>query len=247
MESVGGDTAPSQSTPRGPAGCYGMGRGGHLLLSSFGTGACPCRCPSGDLLSPPKPKHWDKKKKQNRFRVPVPAQLVLGQIRPRVPTRCQGAPRSCRSCGCSSGRRESQDSPKGSFAPQKKARCCLGQAEGTACGWVTRDSPRSIPAGRGGAGQGAEGDGWGRSATRCPQLERDRLHPPDTPPRVFTHLGGVSGAQPPSNAPRIPVGLPEHRGRSERAALSLLSPPQSTQEADDTDIEIFFITRSAKK
>uniref|UniRef100_A0A8B9ZAU9 Ankyrin repeat domain-containing protein 39 n=1 Tax=Anas platyrhynchos TaxID=8839 RepID=A0A8B9ZAU9_ANAPL len=115
---LGGDTAPSQSTPRGPAGRYGMGRGGHLLLSSFGTGACPCRCPSGDLLSPPKPKHWDKKttttkkkNKKNSFCVPLPAQLALGRIRPWVPTRCsQGATRSCRSCGCSSGWRESQDS-----------------------------------------------------------------------------------------------------------------------------------------
>lgn len=126
--------------------------------------------------------------------------------------------------------------------------CSLGQAEGTACGWVTRDSPRSIPAGRGGAGQGAEGDGWGRSATRCPQLERDRLRPPDTPPQVFTHLGGVLGAQhrpdplpAPLQRPQDPGGAPRAPRAKRVGSSQPPSPPQSTQEADDTDIEIFLL------
>lgn len=283
-------------------------------MSSFGTGACPCRCPSGNFLSSPKPKHWDKKKKKKTASVsPLPAQLALGRILPASAHPMQsGHCEELQVLRLQLGVKGEPGLAKGQLRTPKKSQvlpCSLGQAEGPACGWVTRDSPRSVPAGRGGAGQDAEGGGWGRSATRCPRgrtcrgrgtrlagwqscgVKRFSSKPSSwpgqrgeatsepqalgqqsqcrhlpvrkrpssgagtppcfslcpvplvlsqhscketgcvlwTPSRRYLHTSvgslGIGTAptccQHPSNAPRIPLGLPEHRGRSERAAQEL--------------------------
>lgn len=112
--------------------------------------------------------------------------------------------------------------------------CSLGQAAGTACGWVTRDSPRSIPAGR----------------------ERDRLRPPDTPRRYLHTWGGLGGSAPPRPAASPPPtppgsrwGSPSTEGEAKRAARepSASVPTPKYARGRRYRYRDFFITRSAKK
>lgn len=52
------------------------------MVSCWDRSAYPC--PSSNLLSPPKPQRWDKKKKKKASVSPLPPQLALGRIQPQA-------------------------------------------------------------------------------------------------------------------------------------------------------------------